>query len=147
MAGKYPEFPVIINHLIAEINDFTIPAFLNVFRLFQSLSRSLRGNSLSFNTIVISTSDSADITGHSGGLETGNESRSRAQSEGSSRSRNQRRSDARAEDYEGRLRSKQFISELHADCDWLISNYDSRKESRTNEIEALKKAKAVLSGA
>jgi len=36
---------------------------------------------------------------------------------------------------------------LHQDCDWLLSNYDSRQEARTDEIESLKKAKAVLSGA
>merc|ERR1719217_306319 len=45
------------------------------------------------------------------------------------------------------LATKQYISDLHADCDWLISNFDTRKEARTNEIDALKKAKAVLSGA
>jgi len=45
------------------------------------------------------------------------------------------------------MATKQYISELHADCDWLISNYESRKEARANEIDALKKAKAVLSGA
>jgi len=36
---------------------------------------------------------------------------------------------------------------LHADCDWLLSNYDSRKEARNDEIDNLGKAKAVLSGA
>merc|ERR1719181_1525433 len=36
---------------------------------------------------------------------------------------------------------------LHQDCDWLLSNYDSRAEARSDEIESLKKAKAVLSGA
>jgi chromosome segregation ATPase len=36
---------------------------------------------------------------------------------------------------------------LHQDCDWLLSNFDSRKEARADEIESLKKAKAVLSGA
>merc|ERR1740127_360653 len=33
-----------------------------------------------------------------------------------------------------------------AECDFLIANYDTRKEARTNEIEGLKNAKAVLSG-
>jgi len=42
---------------------------------------------------------------------------------------------------------KQYIADLHADCDWLIQNYGTRKEARANEIDALKKAKAVLSGA
>jgi len=41
----------------------------------------------------------------------------------------------------------QVIMNLHADCDWLIKYFDMRKEARTGEVEALKKAKAVLSGA
>jgi len=45
------------------------------------------------------------------------------------------------------MATKQYIAELHADCDWLIENYGARKEARANEVDALKKAKAVLSGA
>jgi len=45
------------------------------------------------------------------------------------------------------MATKQYIADLHADCDWLISNFDTRKEARANEIDALKKAKGVLSGA
>jgi len=45
------------------------------------------------------------------------------------------------------MATKQYISDLHADCDWLIQNFGTRKEARANEIDALKKAKAVLSGA
>merc|ERR1719235_1716744 len=45
------------------------------------------------------------------------------------------------------MATKQYITEIHADCDFLIENYDTRKEARANEIDALKKAKAVLSGA
>jgi chromosome segregation ATPase len=45
------------------------------------------------------------------------------------------------------MATKQYIADLHADCDWLIQNFETRKEARTNEIDALKKAKAVLSGA
>merc|ERR1719326_397606 len=41
----------------------------------------------------------------------------------------------------------ELIAGLHAECDFLIANYDTRKEARTNEIEGLKNAKAVLSGA
>jgi len=41
----------------------------------------------------------------------------------------------------------EYIGEVHADCDWLLENYDTRKEARANEIDALKKAVAVLSGA
>merc|ERR1740130_1417173 len=39
------------------------------------------------------------------------------------------------------------IQDLHATCDFLVQNYDLRKEARGNEIEALKNAKAMLSGA
>merc|ERR1719453_1800078 len=39
------------------------------------------------------------------------------------------------------------IEDLHKDCDWLLKNYDVRKEARVGETDALKKAKAVLSGA
>merc|ERR1719335_1729071 len=39
------------------------------------------------------------------------------------------------------------IQELHASCDFILQNYDLRKEARTNEIESLKNAKAVLAGA
>merc|ERR1719454_1135571 len=45
------------------------------------------------------------------------------------------------------MATNEYISELHADCDWLLEKYDIRKEARTGEIEALKKAVAVLSGA
>merc|ERR1719201_439829 len=41
----------------------------------------------------------------------------------------------------------ELIGSLHGECDWLIQYYDVRKEARAGEIEALKKAKAVLSGA
>merc|ERR1719284_917822 len=39
------------------------------------------------------------------------------------------------------------ISALHGECDWLLKNFDARKNSRTEEIENLGRAKAVLSGA
>merc|ERR1719310_2237242 len=45
------------------------------------------------------------------------------------------------------MATKEYIGELHADCDWLLENFDTRKEARANEIDALKKAVAVLSGA
>merc|ERR1719203_1260216 len=40
-----------------------------------------------------------------------------------------------------------YISELHAECDWLLKFFEIRKEARASEIDALGKAKAVLSGA
>merc|ERR1719337_294180 len=42
---------------------------------------------------------------------------------------------------------KTALHELHANCDFLIENYEVRKEARVNEIEGLKNAKSVLSGA
>jgi len=39
------------------------------------------------------------------------------------------------------------LGDLHAQCDFLLQNFDLRKEARTNEIEGLKNAKAILSGA
>merc|ERR1719428_2523213 len=42
---------------------------------------------------------------------------------------------------------KEYIAQLHSDCDFLIENFETRKEARANEIDALKKAVAVLSGA
>merc|ERR1719387_1883388 len=41
----------------------------------------------------------------------------------------------------------EFIKDLHLECDWLTSNFEVRKEARAGEIDSLKKAKAVLSGA
>jgi len=39
------------------------------------------------------------------------------------------------------------IQDLHAKCDFIMQNFDMRKEARANEIDSLKNAKAVLSGA
>jgi len=39
------------------------------------------------------------------------------------------------------------IQSLHGECDWLIQYYTVRKEARAGEVESLKSAKAVLSGA
>jgi len=41
----------------------------------------------------------------------------------------------------------QYIQSLHNECDWLLQYFNVRKEARTSEIDALGKAKAVLSGA
>jgi len=41
----------------------------------------------------------------------------------------------------------QYIQSLHAECDWLLQYFEVRKSARTSEIDALGKAKAVLSGA
>merc|ERR1719498_112097 len=42
---------------------------------------------------------------------------------------------------------KNTIAQLHANCDFLLENYHLRKTARANEVESLKKAKSVLSGA
>jgi len=39
------------------------------------------------------------------------------------------------------------LRDLHMECDWLLGNFQVRKEARAGEIDALKNAKAVLSGA
>merc|ERR1719327_1533992 len=39
------------------------------------------------------------------------------------------------------------LKDLHLECDWLMKNFELRKEARAGEVEALKAAKAVLSGA
>jgi len=41
----------------------------------------------------------------------------------------------------------EYTHTLHTECDFLIKYFDMRKEARTQEIDALGKAKAVLSGA
>jgi septal ring factor EnvC (AmiA/AmiB activator) len=41
----------------------------------------------------------------------------------------------------------EYIKSLHGECDWLMKYFSVRKEARTSEIEALGKAKDVLSGA
>merc|ERR1719506_2308385 len=49
---------------------------------------------------------------------------------------------------DGELASeKKYLAELHDECDFLMDKYQERKEARANEIDALGKAKAVLSGA
>merc|ERR1719264_1745147 len=45
------------------------------------------------------------------------------------------------------MSTMQYIQSLHNECDWLIKYFDVRKEARASEIDALGKAKAVLSGA
>merc|ERR1719271_839696 len=41
----------------------------------------------------------------------------------------------------------EYVATLHGDCDFLLKNFDVRKEARSGEIDAIGKAKAVLSGA
>lgn len=41
----------------------------------------------------------------------------------------------------------EYIQSLHAECDWLVQNFDVRKEARSGEVEALDRARDVLNGA
>merc|ERR1719221_2448933 len=45
------------------------------------------------------------------------------------------------------MATAESIKDLHLDCDWLIANFQARKDARAGEVESLKNAKAVLSGA
>merc|ERR1712129_377311 len=45
------------------------------------------------------------------------------------------------------MATMKYIHSLHAECDWLLQYFQVRKEARTDEIDSLTKAKAVLSGA
>merc|ERR1719240_2148567 len=41
----------------------------------------------------------------------------------------------------------EHIQSLHGECDWLLQYFEVRKEARAGEVDSLKNAKAVLSGA
>merc|ERR1719503_103902 len=45
------------------------------------------------------------------------------------------------------MATHEYIGQLHGECDWILKFFDVRAEARTGEIDALGKAKAVLSGA
>merc|ERR1719498_1905740 len=45
------------------------------------------------------------------------------------------------------MATHEYLAGVHGDCDWLLSNFDARKAARVGEIDAMTKAKAVLSGA
>merc|ERR1719375_343301 len=40
-----------------------------------------------------------------------------------------------------------YTAELHGSCDFILENFKLRADARTNEVESLKNAKAVLAGA
>merc|ERR1719364_71091 len=44
------------------------------------------------------------------------------------------------------MENAKYIGGLHEECDWLLKYYETRKTARTGEIDALGKAKDVLSG-
>merc|ERR1719293_303437 len=45
------------------------------------------------------------------------------------------------------METEQVLMNLHNECDWLLKYYDMRKAARSDEVDALKKAKDVLNGA
>merc|ERR1719420_1561018 len=45
------------------------------------------------------------------------------------------------------MATEKYLASLHTECDWLLKNFDLRKEARAGEVDSLKQAKAVLSGA
>lgn len=47
----------------------------------------------------------------------------------------------------GLKQANQYIASLHQQCDFLMKYYVERKQARSNEVDALQKAKAVLNGA
>jgi len=55
--------------------------------------------------------------------------------------------DTKKETGEELVATKEYLHDLHGECDWLLQNFDLRKTARAEEADALKKAKAVLSGA
>jgi len=59
----------------------------------------------------------------------------------------QKHSKERAEDAKDLMATMKTISSLHGECDWLLQYFNARKEARAGEVESLKRAKAVLSGA
>jgi predicted RNase H-like nuclease (RuvC/YqgF family) len=45
------------------------------------------------------------------------------------------------------METVQVINNLHGECDWLLKYWDVRRAARTEEVDSLIKAKAVLNGA
>eukprot|EP00445_Apocalathium_hangoei_P002835 CAMPEP_0203851778 /NCGR_PEP_ID=MMETSP0359-20131031/7539_1 /ASSEMBLY_ACC=CAM_ASM_000338 /TAXON_ID=268821 /ORGANISM="Scrippsiella Hangoei, Strain SHTV-5" /LENGTH=731 /DNA_ID=CAMNT_0050767829 /DNA_START=43 /DNA_END=2238 /DNA_ORIENTATION=- len=45
------------------------------------------------------------------------------------------------------MATEKYIASLHAECDWLLQYFETRKAARADEIDSLGRAKAVLSGA
>jgi septal ring factor EnvC (AmiA/AmiB activator) len=45
------------------------------------------------------------------------------------------------------MATHEYLGEVHGDCDWLLTNFQTRKEARAGEVVSLANAKAVLSGA
>lgn len=48
---------------------------------------------------------------------------------------------------DSKFATEETLNGLHQDCDFLLQNYEMRKNARAGEVEALTKAKAILNGA
>merc|ERR1719367_1822600 len=59
----------------------------------------------------------------------------------------QRSADDKKSDTRELMGTMKYISSLKSECDWLLQYFDVRNQARTDEIDSLQKAKAVLSGA
>merc|ERR1719293_528864 len=45
------------------------------------------------------------------------------------------------------MATEEYEMAMHGECDWLLTNWDTRKGARDGEIDSLMKAKDVLKGA
>merc|ERR1711972_1200533 len=45
------------------------------------------------------------------------------------------------------MANAEYVKDVHKQCDWLLSNADTRKKAREDEQDSLQKATAILSGA
>merc|ERR1712032_860369 len=59
----------------------------------------------------------------------------------------QAHTDAKAAGGQELMATAKYIASLHGECDWLLQYFDVRAEARAGEVESLKRAKAILSGA
>jgi len=59
----------------------------------------------------------------------------------------ERHGEAKAAASKELMATAEYQASLHAECDWLVTNADVRKSARTDEIDSLQNAKAILSGA
>merc|ERR1719389_808925 len=45
------------------------------------------------------------------------------------------------------METMKYIAGLHGECDWILHNFEARKEARVGEVESLKEGMDVLNGA
>jgi len=56
-------------------------------------------------------------------------------------------SDVKKDTTDELMATMKYIQSLHLECDWLLQYFDVRKKARSDEVDSLLKAKAVISGA